>query len=214
VTFLKKEKKGRRGRKKTPERIEYSVPLGTALWVSKGEKVSRGAQLSEGNFDLKELLIVSGREALEKYVIKEIKKIYNTTGELISDKHLEIIVRQMLSRVRIRHPGESHFLPGDIIDKSRFFDENEKLRKLKKKPARAIQLVMGVSRVALSTESFLSAASFQETARVLITASTEGRVDHLRGLKENVIIGKLIPAGTGFRGPLELIQEKPEEKQE
>ncbi|MFN7088498.1 MAG: DNA-directed RNA polymerase subunit beta', partial [Candidatus Paceibacteria bacterium] len=202
------------GRRKVKELIEYTVPAGAALYVKKGDKVTVGQQLSEGNLDLKELLLVSGKSALERYIIKEVKKIYNTAGEAINDKHLEIIVRQMLSRVRIKSAGESQFLPGDIVDKSRYFEENEKLKKQKKKPAKAIQLVMGISKVALSTESFLSAASFQETARVLISAATEGRVDNLRGLKENVIIGKLIPAGTGYRGPIKLGHEQPEEKSE
>jgi DNA-directed RNA polymerase subunit beta' len=126
----------------------------------------------------------------------------------VNDKHIEIIVRQMFSRVRIKDKGESNFVPGDIVDKSRFFETNERLRKAKKKPSRAVQLVMGITKVALSTESFLSAASFQETARVLVQASCEARVDELRGLKENVIIGKLVPAGTGFRGPIQRESKK------
>jgi len=205
--------KAKRGRKKKETQvIEYTVPAGTALWAKKGDKITKGQQLSEGSLDPKELLLVSGKQAVEHYMMREVKKIYNTAGESISDKHIEIIIRQMLSRVRIKRHGDSSFLPGDIVDKSRYFEENERLRKLKKQPARAIQLIMGITKVALSSESFLSAASFQETARVLITSAVEGRVDHLRGLKENVIIGKLIPAGTGFRGPLQFEESPPPEK--
>ncbi len=133
------------------------------------------------------------------YVIKEIKKIYVSQGADVDDRWLEVIVRLMFSRVQIKNPGDSNFLPGEIIDKSRFFLTNDELKKAKKKPARAYQLVQGISKVALGAEGFLSAASFQHTARVLIDASLAGKVDHLRGLKENVIIGKMIPCGTGFR---------------
>jgi DNA-directed RNA polymerase subunit beta' len=182
--------------------IDYQVPAGVTLWVKEGDEVSRGQQLCEGNLDLRELLRVSGVDAVRRYILQEVKKIYLAAGESINDKHIEIIIRQMFSRVRVKDPGDSGFMVGEIIDKSRFWSINEKLRKEGKKPCRAIQLVMGITKVALSTESFLSAASFQETARVLVQAATEGRVDELRGLKENVIIGKLIPAGTGYRGPI------------
>jgi DNA-directed RNA polymerase subunit beta' len=190
---------------------EYAVSAGATLWVKEGDDVKKGQQLTEGNLDLKELLRISGVEAAERYVLQEVKKIYQThTGEAVNDKHIEIIVRQMFSRVRIKEKGDSRFVVGDVVDKSRFFETNERLRKSKKKPSRAVQLVMGITKVALSTESFLSAASFQETARVLVQAALEARVDELKGLKENVIIGKLIPAGTGFRGPILRSQENSE----
>lgn len=200
----KSAKRRERGRKEKSGSegmiVEYSAPPQVAVWVKKGDKVTQGQQLTEGNLDLKELLMVSGRRAVQDYILKEVKKIYNTAGESIHDKHIEIIIRQIFSRVRIKDPGGSEYLPGDIIDKSRFFETNAALRKAGKKPAKAVQLVMGITKVALSTESFLSAASFQETARVLVAAALEAKIDPLKGLKENVIIGKLIPAGTGFRG--------------
>ncbi len=182
--------------------VEYIVPSGVTIWVKEGEEVKKGQQLAEGNLDLRELLKVSGVDAVQQYILQEVKKIYQNTGESINDRHIEIIIRQMFSRVKIKDPGDSQFMVGDIVDKSKFFEVNEKLKKAGKKPARAFQLIMGITKVALSTESFLSAASFQETARVLVQAACEGRVDELRGLKENVIIGKLIPAGTGWRGAI------------
>lgn len=194
--------RGRPTQRKESSVLEYVVPAQVALWVKKDDKISRGQQLVEGNIDLKELSVVLGKNAVENYILQEVKKIYNAQGELIHDKHIEIIVRQMFSRVRIKDPGGSEFLPGDIIDKPRFFEVNDQLRRAGKKPMKAVQLVMGITKVSLSTESFLSAASFQETARVLISAAVEAKTDPLRGLKENVIIGKLIPAGTGFRGPI------------
>jgi len=200
--FSSSRKRGRAKSRPKAEVIEYAVPAGVTIWVKEGDVVKKGAQLAEGNLDLRDLLRISGKEAVEKYVVREVKKIYQAAGESINDKHIELIVRQMFSRVRIKDRGDSEFMVGDVIDKSRFFEENAKLKSKGKKPARAVQLVMGITKVALSTESFLSAASFQETARVLVSAATEGRVDYLRGLKENVIIGKLIPAGTGFRGAL------------
>jgi DNA-directed RNA polymerase subunit beta' len=132
-------------------------------------------------------------------MIKELQRVYCGQGVAIHDKHFEIIIRQMFSRVRIKEPGDSFFTPGEIVEKSVFIEENRRLKKEGKKPAKAVQLLLGISRVALSTSSFLSAASFQETSRVLIKASLEGSEDKLRGLKENVILGKLIPAGTGFK---------------
>ena len=142
---------------------------------------------------------LTGEKEAQRYIIKEIQKIYASQGALIHDKHLEIIVRQMFSRVRIKDEGDSTFHLGEIVERERFLEENNKLKKEKKKPAKGVPLLLGISRVALTAESFLSAASFQETSRVLIRASLEGKEDKLRGLKENVIIGKLIPAGTGFR---------------
>lgn len=188
--------------RETKRVAEYTVPAGVTIWVKEGDDVKKGQQLSEGNLDICELIKVCGIDAVERYILQEVKKIYQNTGEAINDKHIEIIIRQMFSRVRIKDPGDSSFMTGDIAERSRLFDVNDKLRKAGKTPARAVQLVMGITKVALSTESFLSAASFQETARVLVQAACDGRVDELRGLKENVIIGKLIPAGTGFRGPI------------
>ena len=186
-------------KKSRKEFDEYSVTAGLGVLVKSGDVVKKGQPLSEGSFDIKEILVALGKKAAEEYIVKEIKKIYVSQGADIDDRWLEVIVRLMFSRVQIKNPGDSNFLPGEIIDKSRFFLTNDELKKAKKKPVRAYQLVQGISKVALGAEGFLSAASFQHTARVLIDASLAGKVDYLRGLKENVIIGKMIPCGTGFR---------------
>jgi len=181
---------------------EYAVSLRTALWVAQGDLITKGQQLNEGHVDLKELFKLAGKEAVQRYIVREVQNIYTSQGEGISDKHVELIIRQMFSRVRVKEIGDTNLLIGDIVEKSRFLEENDRMRKEKMKPATAVQLLMGISKVALTTESWLSSASFQETAKVLITASSQGKEDKLRGLKENVIIGRLIPAGTGF-SPLE-----------
>ena len=187
------------GTKKKKETREYVVPGVMSLSVKEGELVARGQVLSEGHIDLKKLFKIEGRDAVHRYVIKEVQEIYSAQGEGINDKHIEIIIRQMLSRVRILDPGDTDLLPGDIVEEVQFLEANEVAKKQKKNVATAERLLLGISKVALSTESFLSAASFQETAKVLINAAVTGKEDKLRGLKENVIIGKLIPAGTGFR---------------
>ncbi|PJB98757.1 MAG: DNA-directed RNA polymerase subunit beta', partial [Candidatus Nealsonbacteria bacterium CG_4_9_14_0_8_um_filter_36_17] len=164
-----------------------------------GKTVKKGEQLCEGNLDLKDLFKLSGKEKTCHYILKEIQRIYVSQGAQIHDKHLEVIIRQIFSRVKIKDSGDSDFTPGQIVERAKFLEENSRLRKEGKKTAKAIPILLGISRVALTTDSFLSAASFQETSRVLIKAAIEGREDKLRGLKENVIIGKLIPAGTGFK---------------
>ncbi len=179
--------------------VEYEIPKGHAIWVKPGELVASGAQLCEGSSDLKELFKVSGFVGTWRYISKEIQKIYASQGAAIHDKHVEVIIRQMFSRVRIEDRGDSNFSPGEVMERAKFIEENERLEKANKKKAIASALLLGISKVALSTDSFLSAASFQETSKVLIKAAIEGKEDKLRGLKENVIIGKLIPAGTGFR---------------
>ncbi|MBU2081993.1 DNA-directed RNA polymerase subunit beta' [Patescibacteria group bacterium] len=184
---------------KKDEIIEYSVAGGNTLWVSKGDLVVKGQQLSEGNLDLKELFSVSGMETAADYILNGVQKVYAINGSNINAKHIEIIIRQMFGRVRIKDAGDTDFTPGDIIEKVTFAEENSRIKKLGNKPASAVQLLMGITKVALTTESWLSAASFQETAKVLINAATEGKSDKLRGLKENVILGRLIPAGTGYR---------------
>ncbi len=189
--------KGSSGKKK--DVIEYKVPEDTGLLVKKGDTVERGQQLFEGSLDLKELYRLKGRNAVQDYILKEIQNIYASQGAVIHDKHIEVIVRQMFSRVRVEDPGDTKLTDGQLIEIASFEEENEKVKKDKKKEAIGKEVLLGISRVALSTDSFLSAASFQETSRVLIKASLEGKVDKLKGLKENVIIGKLIPAGTGFR---------------
>jgi len=186
-------------RKKSEDLKEYSVPEITTLWVKLGDQVKKGDQLCEGNLNLKKLLKLAGKEATQKYILKEIKKVYNLAGEKINDKHLEIIIRQMFSRVKIIDSGESDFIIGEIIEKEMYQQAVRELKAEKKKPPEAEEIVLGIKNVALTSSSVLAPASFQETTRVLVKAALEGRVDYLRGLKENVIIGRLIPAGTGFR---------------
>ncbi|TSC78979.1 MAG: DNA-directed RNA polymerase subunit beta' [Parcubacteria group bacterium Gr01-1014_33] len=178
---------------------EFKIPPATGLAVEKGSKVKKGDMLCEGHADLRELFRYAGREATERYIVKEVQKIYSLQGAPIHDKHIEIIARQMFSRVRVKDAGDTNLSPEEVIEKREFRMANLRARRAGKKPATAYQLLLGITRVALSTSSFLSAASFQETARVLIDASVRGKRDELRGLKENVIIGRLIPAGTGYR---------------
>ena len=185
--------------KKADDIVEYKIPAKTAIFVKKGQDIKKGQQLCEGSLDLKELFKFSGKEETQRYISKEIQRIYVSQGAVIHDKHIEVIIRQMFSRVKIKDAGDSNFAIGEIIEESELLEENIKLKKEKKKTAKAATILLGISRVALTTDSFLSAASFQETSRVLIRAALEGKEDKLRGLKENVIIGKLIPAGTGFR---------------
>ena len=196
IIKLKSQEDKTKSKKK--ETFECEVPQNAAILVKEGELVSKGQPLFEGSQDLKELFQLVGKEAAQRYVIREIQKIYASQGAPIHDKHIGIIVRQMFSRVRIKEPGDSQFTPGEVIEKPNFLEENKRLKREKKEQAKAVQIILGISRVALTTDSFLSSASFQETSRVLIKAAIEGKEDKLRGLKENVIIGKLIPAGTGF----------------
>jgi len=191
-----KKKADKKGEK---EVREYIIPKTSALWVSKGDNVTEGTQLCEGHLDIGELFKVAGVRQAERYIISEIQKIYSSEGAYISDKHIEVIVKQMFSRVRIKDPGDTNLIVGDVVEKNIFKRENKYAKESGKQPATGAQLLLGVTRVSLSTESFLSSASFQETSKVLINASIAGKVDTLKGLKENVIIGKLIPAGTGFK---------------
>jgi DNA-directed RNA polymerase subunit beta' len=156
---------------------------------------------------LQALYKYKGRDAVQKYLSKETQGIYSSQGQKLNNKHIEIIVRQMFSRVRIIEPGDTSFLPGEIAEKSSLFAEHQTLEK-GKKPADYEELFLGITKVSLSTESWLSAASFQETARVLINAAVTGKIDTLSGLKENVIIGRLIPAGTGFGVDLDELARK------
>jgi len=178
--------------------IEHKVPVGATIWAKKGQKVQKGSQLCEGSLNLNKLYKLAGKEKTFRYIVNQVQRIYSSQGVDIHDKHIEAIAKQMFSRVRIKEPGDSEFIPGEVVEKAELEEENKKLKKNKKEPATAKDLLLGISKVSLTTKSFLSAASFQETSRVLIKAAVEGREDHLWGLKENVIIGKLIPAGTGF----------------
>ena len=179
--------------------LQCQIPASSAIWVKEGQKVKAGQPLCEGSLDLKEIFKLAGMEETWRYMVKQIQNIYVSQGAQIHDKHLEAIIRQMFSRIKIKDPGDSVFTSDEVVERATFLEENNKLKKEKKKPAKGNQILLGISRVALTTDSFLSAASFQETSRVLIKASIEGKEDKLRGLKENVIIGKLMPAGTGFK---------------
>ena len=185
--------------KEKEEIIEYKIPSKTAIFVEKGQNVEKGQQLCEGRLDLKELFKIKGVEETQKYILNEVQNIYVSQGAAIHDKHIEVIIRQMFSRVKIKEPGDTFFAVDQVVEKAKFLEENARLKKEKKNLAKAVPILLGVSRVALTTDSFLSSASFQETSKVLIEAALEGKEDKLRGLKENVIIGKLIPAGTGFK---------------
>lgn len=184
---------------KTKKIEEYQVSAGSTLKVAEGDLVGKGSKLVEGNIELKNLYKTMGWEEVHRYIVREIQEIYASQGEGINDKHIEVIVRQMLSRVLISDSGNSTLVSGEIVEKDEFDEVNAQMKAEGKELAKGERLLMGITKVALSTESFLSAASFQETARVLINAAVVGKEDKLRGLKENVIIGKLIPAGTGYR---------------
>jgi len=187
------------GPKSKAEIIEYKIPSKTAIFVEKAQNVKRGQQLCEGSLDLKEIFKLKGKEETQRYILNEIQNIYVSQGAVIHDKHIEVITRQMFSRVKIKKPGDTLFAVDQIVERAKFLEENTRLKKEKKNLAKAVSILLGISRVALTTDSFLSSASFQETSKVLIEAALEGKKDKLRGLKENVIIGKLIPAGTGFK---------------
>jgi len=179
---------------------EYSaaVPFGIRLRASDGDKVTAGDQLTEGSVNPHDTLRIRGIHALQNYLVQEIQSVYRSQGVDINDKHIEIIVRQMLRRVKVEEPGDTELLPGELVDKFTFEEDNAKAIAEGLEPAKARPVLLGITKASLATESFLSAASFQETARVLTDAATKGKIDPLIGLKENVIIGKLIPAGTGM----------------
>ena len=179
--------------------VEYAIPSNYEILINDGDTIEVGDTLTDGHLDLQLLYKFKGREAVEQYVLKEIKHIYSSQGQKLNDKHIEIIIRQMFSRVLVSDAGDTNLLPSEVIELAELLDENERVKKEKGSEAVYDSLFLGITRVSLSTQSFLSSASFQETARVLINAAVTGKVDPLHGLKENVIIGRLIPAGTGFR---------------
>jgi DNA-directed RNA polymerase subunit beta' len=195
-----KDTKGKRKVVVTPEvgePREYLIPKGKHISVHEGDSVRAGEALMDGSPNPHDILTVLGEKALAKYLVDEVQEIYRLQGVRINDKHIEVIVRQMLRRVRIKEVGDTEFLVGDQIEKWRFETENQRVLGEKAEPAIAEPLLLGITKASLSTESFISAASFQETTKVLTEAAIHGKVDHLIGLKENVIMGRLIPAGTG-----------------
>ena len=177
---------------------EHLIPMGKQIVVFKGDRVKKGQQLTEGPVIPQEILEVSGPQELEKYLVNEVQQVYRLQGVEINDKHIEIIVRQMLRKVRITQPGDTDFLWGDQVSRQTFLKVNEQMMDDGRRPAEAQPALLGITKAALETDSFISSASFQDTTRVLTEASTMGRVDELRGFKENVILGHLIPGGTGF----------------
>jgi len=177
---------------------EHLIPIGKHVIVFKGDYVKKGQQLTEGPIDPHEVLDICGPQELQEHLVNEVQEVYRLQGVTINDKHIEIIVRQMLRKVRITEPGDTTFLWGEQVDKLEFEEENQRVEKMGGKPAEAQPVLLGITKASLETESFLSAASFQDTTRVLTEAATRARVDYLRGFKENVIMGHIIPAGTGF----------------
>jgi DNA-directed RNA polymerase subunit beta' len=183
------------------DQAEYEIPPSARLLVKEGDKIEAGLQMTEGSLNPHRILRILGREACEIYLLKEVQMVYRSQGQNINDKHFEVITRKMLSKVQVTDPGGTELLPGDLIDRRYLMRLNETVIEEGQPPAKAMQVLLGVTKASLSTESFLSASSFQHTIKVLANAAIEGKIDYLRGLKENVIIGKLIPAGTGFPGP-------------
>jgi DNA-directed RNA polymerase subunit beta' len=177
---------------------EYNIPKGKHISILEGDWVKAGEPLMDGSVNPHSILEILGPKELQRYLVDEVQKVYRLQGVTINDKHIEIIVRQMMRKVRIEESGDTDFLVGEQVDKATFEEANRKVLKKKGKPAQAKPLLLGITKASLTTESFISAASFQETTRVLTEAAINGLVDELRGLKENVIMGRLIPAGTGM----------------
>ena len=188
------------GQKKTKKALEYTVHFRRMALVKVGDQVNEGDLLTDGSADIEELFEHAGREKTQEYIIAEINRIYELQGATISRKHIEVIIKQLFSRRKIKDPGSTRFAIGDIIEDFEFTEVNRETKAQGKEPATAEPLVLGISDVALTRKSFLSSASFQNTTKVLIGAAVKGAEDRLIGLKENVIIGHLIPAGTGFAG--------------
>ena len=177
----------------------YLIPYGSRIKIVDGQVLEAGDELTEGSVNPHDILRIKGVRAVQDYMLREVQRVYRLQGVEISDKHIEVLVRQMLKKIRIEENGDTDFLPGTLVDVLEFEEVNEKLEKEGKTPAEGKQIMLGITKASLATESFLSAASFQETTKVLTEAAIKGKVDHLVGLKENVIIGKLIPAGTGLK---------------
>jgi DNA-directed RNA polymerase subunit beta' len=177
---------------------EEMIPKWRPIGVFEGEHVDRGEVIADGAPNPHDILRLRGVNALATFIVNEVQDVYRLQGVKINDKHIEVIVRQMLRKVLITDAGDTRFLKGEQVDEVRFFDENAAIEAQGKRPARADPVLLGITKASLSTDSFISAASFQETTRVLTDAAVSGKIDELRGLKENVIVGRLIPAGTGL----------------
>ncbi len=207
VVSFGKYTKGKRKMTITPEvgePMDYYIPKGKHVSVLEGDYVRAGEPLMDGSVNPHDILRIRGVKELAKYLVNEVQEVYRLQGVRINDKHIEVIVRQMLRQVSVTDPGDSNFLVGEHVEKWRFEEENNKIVEKGGKPATAEPLLLGITKASLSTESFISAASFQETTKVLADAAVAGKVDHLKGLKENVIMGRLIPAGTGLKSYREI----------
>ncbi|MCP4718632.1 MAG: DNA-directed RNA polymerase subunit beta', partial [Desulfobacteraceae bacterium] len=199
--------KGTKGRQKvtvTPadvgEKKEYSVPKGQHVTVYDGDYVKAGDPLIAGSANPQDIMNIKGEVALAKYLVDEVQEVYRLQGVRINDKHIEVVIRQMMRRVKIISTGDTNFIPDEQVDRLLFEEKNREVAMSGGEPAKGEPLILGITKASLSTDSFLSAASFQETTKVLTLASIEGKYDGLKGLKENVVMGRLIPAGTGFHG--------------
>jgi DNA-directed RNA polymerase subunit beta' len=203
---------------------EYLIPKGKHISVHEGDHVRAGEPLMDGSSNPHDILAIKGDKELAKYLVDEVQEVYRLQGVKINDKHIETIVRQMLRRVRVKDVGDTDFLVGEQVERNLFDDVNERMQTEGKEPAVAEPLLLGITKASLSTESFISAASFQETTKVLTEAAIWGKTDFLHGLKENVIMGRLIPAGTGMAkyknigiqidAPPELLEADEEEGEE
>ena len=201
IVSFGKESKGKRTVVITPdvgEEKEYLLPKGKHVSVQEEDRIQAGEALMDGAHNPHDLLIIKGEKELARYLVDEVQEVYRLQGVKINDKHIEVIVRQMLRRVKVINPGDASFIADEQIEKYRFQEENERVIARGGKPATGEPILLGITKASLSTQSFISAASFQETTRVLTEASLGGKIDYLRGLKENVIMGRLIPAGTGL----------------
>jgi DNA-directed RNA polymerase subunit beta' len=187
---------------------DYEIPAGTRILVDEGQRIEAGDQLTEGSKNPHRILDILGRDAVTQYLLKEVQQVYRPQGQNINDKHFEVIIRKMLSKVIITASGDTEMLPGELVESARFQRINEEIVDEGGQASRAEPVLLGITKASLNTDSFLSASSFQHTIKVLAGAAIAGKEDKLLGLKENVIIGKLIPAGTGFLARQERIAEK------
>ena len=183
----------------TGESKAYLIPYGSRIKIQDGAVLEAGDELTEGSVNPHDILKIKGLRAVQDYMLQEVQRVYRLQGVDINDKHIEVIVRQMLKKVRVEERGDTELLPGTMVDVLDFNEINEQMEAEGKEPAKGEQIMLGITKASLATDSFLSAASFPETTKVLTEAAIKGKVDHLVGLKENVIIGKHIPAGTGMK---------------
>ena len=190
--------------KETGEERSYLIPFGSRVKITEGQIIEAGDMITEGSINPHDVLAIKGPQAVQDYLIEEVQRVYRMQGVDINDKHIEVIVRQMMKKVRVEDPGDTNLMPNMMVEKNEFLSANDEIKQRIAngeeglKEATCTQMLLGITKAALATDSFLSAASFQETTRVLTDAAIKGKVDPLMGLKENVIIGKLVPAGTGM----------------